>query len=567
MQDQKLENLLNLALDATPEEREKSEELNVGFNPTERTWELIVKHTGSLERFKELGIQVDELLNGYAVLIVPESLIGMLSDQPEIEYVEKPKRLFFAINQAKAASCINPLQIGNGALSGRGVILTVIDSGIDYFHEDFRNEDGSTRILKLWDQTLEQIFTREEINEALAAGGRAAARQLVPSVDVSGHGTAVAGIAAGNGRGSNGQYRGVAYESELLVVKLGTSVPTGFLRTTQLMRAFDFAVNQAVEYGRPMAINLSFGNTYGSHDGTSLLETFINDISGYGQTVIVTGTGNEGTGGGHTSGALSGQAPVDVELSVAPYETGFGVQLWKSYADIFNISLVTPSGEVVGPITRRLGSQTIDYEETRILLYYGEPSPYSRAQEIYLDFIPRRQYVDSGIWKIRLTPVRIVTGQYDLWLPSKGAINSSTKFLRDTPDTTLTIPSTAEKVISVGAYDDANQSYADFSGRGYTRMMNQVKPDLAAPGVNIITTRNGGGYEAVTGTSFAAPMVTGSAALMMQWGIVDGEDPYLYGEKIKAYLIRGARHLPGFETWPNPMLGYGVLCLRDSLPG
>lgn len=567
MQDQKLENLLNLALDATPEEREKSEELNVGFNPTERTWELIVKHTGSLERFKELGIQVDELLNGYAVLIVPESLIGMLSDQPEIEYVEKPKRLFFAINQAKAASCINPLQIGNGALSGRGVILTVIDSGIDYFHEDFRNEDGSTRILKLWDQTLEQIFTREEINEALAAGGRAAARQLVPSVDVSGHGTAVAGIAAGNGRGSNGQYRGVAYESELLVVKLGTSVPTGFLRTTQLMRALDFAVNQAVEYGRPMAINLSFGNTYGSHDGTSLLETFISDISGYGQTVIVTGTGNEGTGGGHTSGALPGQVPVDVELSVAPYETGFGVQLWKSYADIFNISLVTPSGEVVGPITRRLGSQTIDYEGTRILLYYGEPSPYSRAQEIYLDFIPRRQYVDSGIWKIRLTPVRIVTGQYDLWLPSKGAINSSTKFLRDTPDTTLTIPSTAEKVISVGAYDDANQSYADFSGRGYTRMMNQVKPDLAAPGVNIITTRNGGGYEAVTGTSFAAPMVTGSAALMMQWGIVDGEDPYLYGEKIKAYLIRGARHLPGFETWPNPMLGYGVLCLRDSLPG
>ena len=136
----------------------------------------------------------------------------------------------------------------------------------------------------------------------------------------------------------------------------------------------------------------------------------------------------------------------------------------------------------------------------------------------------------------------------------------------DHAEPTLIIPSTIANVISVGAYDDSYQSYADFSGRGFTRQTQQVKPDLVAPGVDIVTARSGGGYEAVTGTSFAAPFVAGSAALLMQWGIVDGNDPFLYGEKVKAYLARGARHLPGYEVWPNPQLGYGALCVRDSLP-
>lgn len=134
------------------------------------------------------------------------------------------------------------------------------------------------------------------------------------------------------------------------------------------------------------------------------------------------------------------------------------------------------------------------------------------------------------------------------------------------PETTLTIPSTASGVISVGAYNDSNLAYADFSGRGFTRQTRQVKPDLAAPGVDIITAKAGGGYEAVTGTSFAAPFVTGSAALLMQWGIVDGNDPFLYGEKVKAYLIRGARHLPGYTEWPNERVGYGALCVEESIP-
>ncbi|GLB30250.1 hypothetical protein LAD12857_21730 [Lacrimispora amygdalina] len=566
MQDQKLENLLNLALSASPEEREKSGSLNVGYNPGEQTWDVIVKHSGDISGLTQVGIRVEQMVNEYAILNVPESFIDQLSDLPQIEYVEKPKRLFFAVNQAKAASCVNLVQQGTNNLTGNGVLVAVIDSGIDYYHDDFRNADGTTRILKLWDQTLNRVFTKEEIDAALATGSREEANKLVPSVDISGHGTAVASIAAGNGRENRGQFRGVAYESPLLVVKLGVPQEGGFPRTTELMRAVNFAVKEAVDLQMPIAINLSFGNTYGSHDGTSLLETFLDDISNYGKTVIVVGTGNEGVGGGHISGTLTMASPQEIELSVGGFQQSFSVQLWKSYADLFDISIITPSGEVIGPISSRLGPQTISYGNTRILLYYGKPGPYSVAQEIYLDFLPVEDYIDSGIWKFRLTPREIVEGNYDLWLPSSGVLNQSTRFLRATPETTLTIPSTASKVISVGAYDDTYQSYADFSGRGYTRRTNLVKPDLAAPGVGIIAARAGGGYDPVTGTSFATPFVTGSAALLMQWGIVDGRDPFLFGEKIKAYLIRGARKLPGITRYPNPELGYGVLCVSDSLP-
>lgn len=208
MPDQKLENQLNLALEATPDEWEHSGELNIGYNPEERTWELIVKHSESIDELKELGILIYPLINNYSILMVPESLITTVSNLPQIEYIEKPKRLFFAINQAKAVSCIDYVQVEGSAynpyLTGWGIIVAVIDSGINYYHGDFQNEGGSTRILELWDQTIDRVYAREEINEALNRGSRAATREVASSMDGSGHDTAVAGIAAGSGRENNG---------------------------------------------------------------------------------------------------------------------------------------------------------------------------------------------------------------------------------------------------------------------------------------------------------------------------------------------------------------------------
>ena len=393
---------------------------------------------------------------------------------------------------------------------------------------------------------------------------------LVPSRDLSGHGTAVAGIAAGNGRGSEGRrYRGAAPEAELVVVKMGTPRQGGFPRTTELMQGVDYIVRTALRLGKPVAVNISFGNTYGSHDGTSLLERFLNDISETWKNVICVGTGNEGSSGGHTGGQVPDDEDKVVEIAVQPRETNLNVQIWKSYVDEMDISVISPSGVRVGPIQEILGSQRLFPGGTEILLYYGEPKPYSVKQEIYLSFLPEASYIESGVWQIVLTPRRIVDGTYEMWLPSQNVLNAGTAFLRPSPDTTLTIPSTASLAVTVAAYDALTFSYADFSGRGPASLYEGegAKPDLAAPGVRITAPVPGGGYRENTGTSFAAPFVTGSAALLMEWGIVQGNDPYLYGEKVKAYLRRGAREVPGYDRWPNAQLGYGILCVKERLLG
>lgn len=572
MNDPKLENLLNLAIDATERERDKSLDLNVGYLPEERSWELIVRYAGDLDEVRELfpDVSIRELLRGFAIMIVPESQIDALTDLPQIIYVEKPKRLNFVVNIGRSVSCINPVQTGSARLTGRGVLVGIVDSGIDYYHSDFRNEDGSSRILYLWDQSSDTVFTGEEINAALKAGSRSQAREKLPLVDYSGHGTAVAAIAAGNGRESQGRYRGVAYESDLIVVKLGTAMPDSFPRTTQLMEGVDFVIRRSLELDRPVAINLSFGMNYGSHTGSGLLESYLNEVADVGRNVIVAGTGNEAASPIHTSGVIPQseypQPFVDIPIAVSVSETVLNLQLWKNYVDNIDVELIHPSGQIAGPFRQIQGPQRYVSGGTEVLVYYGEPSPYSLDQEIYIDFIPVEDYIDSGIWTLRLTPNRIVQGNYELWLPSGNILNRGTGFLYPTPDLTLTIPSTAAGVLSVGAYDARYQSYADFSGRGFVGISNTVKPDLVAPGVGVMTASAGGGYTPVTGTSFAAPFVTGAAALLMEYGIVQGRDPYLYGEKVKAYLRRGARQLPGFDTYPNPQVGYGALCVRDSLP-
>ena len=552
MEDQKIENLLNLALSATPEEREKSYILNVGYSEETKTWDLIVKYTGSLQKYVSDIVQIVELYNEYAIITVPENLVEAVSDWPEVEYIEKPKRLYFQIAQGKRASCISLVQIPPLSLTGRGVLVAVIDSGIDYRHQEFLNPDGSSRILYLWDQmavgtppsgyAMGREFTQEDLNQSLSEGGAAV------TVDTSGHGTAVAAIAAGNS--------GVAYESELIVVRLGQPRAESFPRTTELMQAVNYVIEKAVEIGRPVAINLSFGNTYGSHAGNSLVETYLDDMSNFWKSVLVIGTGNEGNAAGHTEAILQMGRDTEIPFLIQSYETSLNIQIWKSYVDDILLELISPEGQRVGYFQPILGPQRFTLGQTEVLIYYGEPSPFSLYQEIFVDFIPKQNYLDSGQWRFRLIPERIADGRVNFWMPTHTILNSGTRFLYPSPEHTLTIPSTALRAISVGAYDSIRNVYADFSGRGNN--INGIgKPDLVAPGVGIRTAAPGNQYVTVDGTSFAAPFVTGSSALLMQYGIVDGNDPFLYGEKVKAYLRYGAQPLPGITEYPNPLIGWG----------
>ncbi|NSJ28839.1 S8 family serine peptidase, partial [Blautia glucerasea] len=320
--------------------------------------------------------------------------------------------------------------------------------------------------------------------------------------------------------------------------------------------------------GKPIVVNISFGNNYGSHKGDSLLETYLDSVSAMGRNVVCTGMGNNGNDALHTGGKLSPGETQEIELGVGAFEPTLNVQLWKNYEDEMEIYLENPAGERVGPLSEILGAQRWQVGNTELLIYYGKPAPYHVTQEIYVDFLAqdgKRPYVDSGVWKIILAARNIKSGEYFLWLPGGKTLNPGTAFYLPRPQGTLTIPATARRLISVGAYDSRLLAYAGFSGRGSSELPYE-KPDLTAPGVGITAPRAGGGYGSYTGTSFAVPFVSGSAALLMEWGIIKGNDPYLYGEKVKAYLRRGTKPLPEYEQYPNYEVGWGRLCLSESIP-
>lgn len=569
---------LALENDLSPDD---STELACGYESDDKSWEVIVNYVGSLSGLKESYpfIEYVSLLGNYALLKIPESQVENVSDSPQIIYMEKPKRFIYDTYIGREASCISGIQSsGSEAFKGRSVYVAIIDSGIDYTHPDFRNDDGSTRIEYLWDQTvnsgsppynyrLGSLYDREAINRALMAPSLQESLAVCPSTDASGHGTHVAGIAAGNGRASGGIYSGAAPLSSLIIVKLAPANYNSFTSTTQIMQAVDFCVRTAIDRNMPIAINLSLGSSFGSHSGTSLLESYLDYVSDLYPCSIVAATGNEGDTGGHIGGSTY---PARSELVISEYESALSLCIWKKYWDSINIRISAPDGTVVTGNPQLINSgdfyaTSFSFQDTRLYLSGGGPVPYSPFQEICLEFFAEEDYILSGLWTIELLPLDIKDGSWDMWLPALPLRNADTLFSNSTPDISLTLPSTSSKLISVGAYDGLSSNLAAFSGRGYTWSTDFIKPDLLAPGVDVVSCAPGGGYTVKTGTSMAAPFVTGSAAVLMSWGIVEGNSPYMYGEKLKASLIKGSRLLPQIKKYPSPEAGWGTLCLRNSI--
>lgn len=535
-------------------------------------FEIIVKYNGDIEKVAaELNAEAEILNEGYAIITIERSKIPQLYTYTEVEHTELPKILSVELPSSLVTTCIEPVQKNpSWNLSGRDVIVAIIDSGIDYLHPDFRNENGTSRILYIWDQTATgkppqgfksgAEYDNEQINEALKQENP---RMIVPHVDTNGHGTAIAGVAVGNGRDSNGQNMGVAFEADIISVKLGTKGYESFARTTELMRAIKYVISKAKQLMKPVAINISFGMNNGSHTGDSLFETYINDISSNWKTVIVVPTGNEGSAGHHYEGTINSLETKDIEFFTAPGIDSFFVTLWKDFVDNFSVELIFPSGKTSGIVNLENQTKTSRENDTVATIVYGQPSHYTTSQQIFFDVKALQGTIDSGLWKVRITSGNVVNGKFEMWLPSIEAVTNKTFFANPAISNTLTIPSTARKVIAVAGYHDRLGSIVDFSGKGTTGTT-IPKPDLAAPAVGILTSKSGGGYDAFTGTSIAAPFVTGAAALMMQWGIVNKNDLFLYGERIKAFLRLGANRSKT-RQYPNTSWGYGTLCLESTM--
>lgn len=549
-------------------------ELEAGYVSSINLWEVIIKFNGNIMKVgEELNIEVEIVSDNYAIATLTLDKIPLLIRYSEVEHIESPKTL--TLNSLKVAinkSCITTVKSPEDLnLSGQGVIIGIIDSGIDYTHPDFRNEDGTSRILYMWDQTETgkipsgfthgAEYTNEDINAALSSSNP---YELVPEIDTIGHGTAVAGIAAGNGRSSNGENAGVAPKASLIIVKLGEKGLPSFARTTEFMRALKYIIDKAKELKMPLAINISYGTNDGPHNGQSLFEAFIDDMAQNWKTSIVVASGNEGAAGHHYEGQIKSGEMQEVSFFYAGKFPSFYLTLWKNFVDSITVELVLPGGQSTGEILYFDLTRTYNIGSISVLINYGQPQFYSSFQEIFFQIKSNRGTPPVGIFTIRIRAAQVVDGRYNIYLPTVEEVSEETSFTISSTNTTLTLPSTALKVITVGGYDSSRNIISGFSGRGYTLNVVYTKPDLVAPSVGIVTTKVNGGYTTFSGTSMAAPFVTGSVALMMQWGIIDLNDPFLYGERIKAYLKLGARRNENI-SYPNNAWGYGSLCLSDTM--
>lgn len=569
-EDLKIDSQLNISTDLSEEELQESN-LNSGYNPETNLWEVIVKYNGDLSIIAdELNVGIEILSSNYAIITLTKEKISSLASYRQIEYIEQPRNLSLNLDTSVINSCISEVYNSPYNLTGKNTVVAIIDSGINYTHKDFINSDGTSRILYLWDQTINgnppigflsgTLYTNQDINEAINSSNP---YEIVPERDTLGHGTHVASIAAGNGNASNGRYKGVANESSLIIVKLGNKGQESFARTTEIMRAIKFILDRSIELNMPVAINISFGTNDGSHSGNSLFETYINDMSNIWKCSIVVATGNEGSSSHHYRNIIKNSEEDTIEFSISSDLTSLYSVLWKNFNDTFNFEIISPTGLSTGIITYSTTTAKFNFGFANLYINIGQPTPYNLEQEIFFEIISTSNFLPQGIWRIKVYGINVIDGKFDIWLPVTEFSSNLTRFLQPNTSTTLTIPSTASNVISVGAYNALTNAIADFSGRGFTRN-NMIKPDIVAPGVNITASSNTGGYDTLSGTSMAAPFVTGSCALLMEWGIVNGNDPFLYGQRIKAFLQLGANRINTL-TYPNEEWGYGSICLKNTL--
>jgi subtilisin family serine protease len=282
------------------------------------------------------------------------------------------------------------------------------------------------------------------------------------------------------------------------------------------------------------------------------------------KSVIVVASGNEGSAGHHFAYTVRQNETVEIPFSVIPNLTSLYITAWKDFVDGMNFELIAPNGESTVIMDGSIVAKDLKIADTDINIYYSPPNHYSEGQEVHYQFFPN-PIIAGGIWTLKVTGTSIATsGRLNIWLPTIEQVTTKTAFFSSSPELTFTLPSTAQKVVTVGGYDALTGKVADFSGRGFSFYGRIAKPDIVAPAINVMTTSTGGGYDTYSGTSMAAPHATGAAAVLMEWGITNRNDPFLFGQKVSAYLKLGAVR-NGDIYYPNSIWGYGRLSLKNSL--
>ncbi|MDP4177712.1 MAG: S8 family peptidase, partial [Bacillota bacterium] len=553
--------LLNLFLNVPDEIRAKLIKFSQNEQIEKGKIELTVLYSTNADKVRksvnDLGGTLEDLGFGFGIVTINVSNAEKLLTIPEIQYIELPKTLFTSYRPANDASCISAVWQVYG-LTGAGILVGFVDSGIDYTHPAFIDENGNTRIEYICDYSEGgKVWSKKDINNAIKSPNPLS---IVPETDEIGHGTHVAGIACAGGNIDKINY-GAAYKSSIIMVKMTPKGKVNYAKSTQLMRGIKFLIDRAAELKMPLVINLSFSTNDGAHDGQSLLEQYISTISSLERISFVVAAGNEGDAAHHYGGDLKKQQ--DITVNVAN-ETALILQLYKNLTDNISIQIKDPSGKSSEIQKIEEGYKSGSIGENKYFIYYSGPKPFSLNGEVIITFASSGEFLTSGPWTLTIYMDEGSGKHYDIWMPISEDLNKDTKFLQPNPYNTLGIPATASYVIAVGSYNNVTNTISSFSGRGRVNNI-YTKPDITAPGENIQSSVPGGGFDVLSGTSMAAPITAGACALFMEWGLLKGNDPLMYGDRLRYYLLKGATRGRAGVTYPDAEWGYGTLCLRQSI--
>ena len=536
---------------------------------------ILPSYTGFLTDYKERGAQI---FNNYYGMVHYPLEEELFQNYYEYGFFYNTIPKLFTLLDLESLEASGILAVQNQpvlGLKGQDVLIGFIDTGIDYTHPAFRRPDGLSRIVGIWDQTLQTgqppfdlnygtAYSQEELNQAL---GMEDPFSLVPSRDENGHGTFLAGVAAGSALPQQ-SFSGAAPEALIAIVKLKPAKEylkeifyvTGSApayQSTDIMLGIRYLILLADALKKPLVICIGLGSDQGSHSGSSPLDSMLSVTDQYRGIHAVTAAGNEAGKAHHFYGTAANSGAYEaVEILVEPGTSGFCAELWGQPPEVYAVGFESPLGEVIQKLPPRISfSENISFilENTRIFVTSEIVQTVSGQQLIFIRFSDPT----PGSWKIRVYTDSFNNGNYHIWLPITGFSDPDVRFLRPNPDTPLTVPSASVSTMTTAAYNAYDNSLFLNSSRGFTRT-GQIKPDFAAPGVNVFGPNLRGGFTTATGTSVAAAITAGACAQMVEWGMRRTPPRIFNNSELKALFIRGADRSRQ-ELYPNREWGYGTL--------